>query len=242
MTYLRARTHVMCDTMVPRTLLAAVSAPPYLQNDFAPPIMERSAAWDARFASEGFTYGAKPNVFIAQEATRLPVGAALIDLGCGEGRNAVWLAEQGFRVTAVDFSEAGLEKTRALAAERGVEVATVQADLAFWRPDRQWDAAVCTFLHLRLGERLRFYTAVQAALKPGGIFLAEWFRPEQRTMGYTSGGPPTVDYLVKAAELEQHFTWGRILYCESVDITLSEGTYHQGPAAVVRLAFQKGTF
>lgn len=219
------------------------SPPPYLRTGTAPPIAERAASWDARFASEGFTYGSRPNVFLAQEAPRLlSPGSAVVDLGAGEGRNAVWLAEQGYRVTALDFSEAGLAKAQALATERGVALETLHADLAYWVPDRRWDAAVCTFLHLRLGERLRFYTAVQAALKPGGLFLAEWFRPEQRTMGYTSGGPPTVDYLVRPAELEQHFTWGSVLRCEPADVTLAEGTYHQGPAATVRFVFRKGTF
>lgn len=218
----------------------SASPPPYLSREGATPRPQRAAHWDARFASEGFTYGARPNAFLAAEAPRLLApGCSVVDLGAGEGRNAVWLAEQGFRVTAIDFSEVGLEKTRAFAAERGVEVETVLADLAHWVPDRQWDAAVCTFLHLRLGERLHFYTAVQAALRPGGLFLAEWFRPEQRTMGYTSGGPPTVDLLVKPAELEQQFTWGEILRCEATDVTLAEGVYHQGPAATVRFVFRK---
>jgi SAM-dependent methyltransferase len=205
-----------------------------------PPIAERAASWDARFESEGFTYGARPNVFIAERAGLLPAGGSVVDLGSGEGRNAVWLAEQGFEVTALDFSEAGLAKARSLAASRGVEIETQQVDLAYWRPERKWDAAVCSFLHLRLGGRLRFYTAVQAALRPSGVFVAEWFRPEQRTMGYTSGGPPTVDYLVEPEELREHFRWGEILECEAADVTLSEGTYHQGPAAVVRLVFRRG--
>ncbi len=217
-----------------------MSVSPYLPPDTAPPIADRAAFWDARFASEGFTYGSKPNVFVAQQAERLAPGSEVVELGCGEGRNAVWLAEQGHRVTAIDYSEAGLEKAAALADEHGVEVEFVQADLAFWLPKRRWDAAVCTFVHMRLAERLRFYTAMQVALRPGGLLVAEWFRPEQRTMGYTSGGPPTVDRMVKPAELEEHFTWGRVLHCEAADVTLSEGAYHQGPAATVRFIFEKG--
>lgn len=204
-----------------------------------PPISERAVAWDERFASEGFTYGSRPNVFIAAQAAAFPAGAEVVELGAGEGRNAVWLAEQGFRVTAIDYSQAGLDKTQAFAASRGVEVETVLADLAFWRPDRTWDAAACSFLHMRFGDRMRFYAAVQAALRPGGLFVAEWFRPEQRTQGYTSGGPPTVDYLIKPTELQQHFSQGTILQCEAADVTLAEGRYHQGPAAVVRFVFRR---
>ncbi|MEM1041995.1 MAG: class I SAM-dependent methyltransferase [Bacteroidota bacterium] len=204
------------------------------------PIAERSAFWDARFGSEVYTYGTRPNTFIAAETPRFPAGADLLDLGCGEGRNAVWLAGQGFGVTAIDYAEAGLEKTRALAAERGVTVATEHADLGFWMPKRQWDGVVCTFVHLRMSERLRLFTAIQAALKPGALLVAEWFRPEQRTDGYTSGGPPTLDLMVKPRELRQHFIWGDILLCEPTDVTLNEGPFHQGPAATVRFIFRKG--
>ncbi len=205
-----------------------------------PPIAARAAFWDARFGSELYTYGTRPNTFVAEEAHRFPAGAELLDLGAGEGRNAVFLAEQGYRVTALDYAEEGLRNPRALAAERGVAVETVLADLGYWMPNRQWAGLVCTFVHLRLGERLRFYTAVQAALKPGALLVAEWFRPEQRTDGYTSGGPPTLDLMVKPRELEQHFIWGDILLCEPTDVTLNEGSFHQGPAATVRFIFRKG--
>lgn len=221
---------------------AAILPPAYDPSPTPPPvpISERAAFWDARFESEVYTYGTRPNAFVVQETPRLPEGAEVLDLGAGEGRNAVWLAEQGFRVTALDYAEAGLAKTRALAAARGVAVETVLADAAYWSPDRPWDALVCTFVHLRLGERLRLYTAMQAALRPGGLLIAEWFRPEQRTDGYTSGGPPTLDLLTKPRELEQHFIWGDVLLCEQAEVTLNEGPFHQGPAATVRFIFRKG--
>ena len=221
----------------------AVIYPPLLDTQpLSPPapLDERSAFWDARFGSEVYTYGTTPNAFIAQEAPNLPPGAELLDLGAGEGRNAVFLAGQGFRVTALDYAEAGLAKTEALAAERGVEVETLRADLGHWKPDRQWDVIVCTFVHLRVGERYRLYTAIQAALRPGGLLVAEWFRPEQRTDGYTSGGPPTLDLLIKPRELRQHFIWGDIIRCEPAEPTLNEGPFHQGPAATVRFIFRKG--
>lgn len=217
-----------------------MSSPSFLNPQTPPPIDERAASWDARFDCAGFTYGARPNQFVAEMASQIPAGAEVVDLGSGEGRNAVWLAEQGFAVTAIDFAASGLAKTQALARQRGVSVETARADLGFWRPERQWDAAVCTYLHLRVGERLHFYTAVQAALRPGGLFIAEWFRPEQRTQGHTSGGPPTVDLLIDPAELEQHFRWGTVHRCEAVDVTLAEGSFHLGPAAVVRFVFERG--
>lgn len=219
-----------------------MSTTPTLSNEPKRPLEERAAAWDARFFSADFTYGSRPNVFVAGQAARIPAGSSVVDFGAGEGRNAVWLAEQGYEVTAIDFSAVGLEKARKLAAERGVAIETQLADIAFWKPDRQWDAAICTYLHMSLNHRLKFYTAVQAALRPGGLFIGQWFRPEQRTMGYTSGGPPTIDLMIEPSELEQYFKWGDILVCEPADITLAEGAYHQGPAAVVQLVFERGTF
>ncbi len=224
-------------------LTEAVILPPLQPSEQTPPpvsLTDRSAFWDARFGSEVYTYGIRPNAFVAQEAHRFPAGSRLVDLGTGEGRNAVFLAEQGHHVTALDYAEAGLEKARTLARERGVEIETAQADLAYWTPSQQWDGAVCTFVHMRLGERVRFYTAIQAALKPGGLFIAEWFRPEQRKDGYTSGGPPTLDLMTKPRELAQHFIWGDILLCEPAEPTLNEGPFHQGPAATVRFIFRKG--
>ena len=217
------------------TLLDDITPPPA-------PIAERAAFWDARFGSEVYTYGTAPNAFIAAEAQHLPEGASVLDLGAGEGRNAVFLAQQGFQVTALDYAEAGLEKARTLAEERGVSIETLNADLGSWTPDRQWEVIVCTFVHLRLGERVRLFTAIQAALRPGGILVAEWFRPEQRTDGYTSGGPPTLDLLIKPRELRQHFIWGDIIRCEPAEVTLNEGPFHQGPAATVRFIFRKGNF
>lgn len=216
--------------------------PPISPNEPTRSLEERAAAWDARFSSVGFTFGSRPNVFVAGQAIRIPEGANVVDFGAGEGRNAVWLAEQGFKVTAIDFSATGLEKAKNLAEERGVTIETQLADIAFWKPDRQWDVAICTYLHLRLSQRLAFYRAAQAALRPGGLFIGQWFRPEQRTMGYTSGGPPTIDFLIEPSELEQYFKWGNILQCEPADITLAEGAYHQGPAAVVQLVFERGAF
>ena len=88
-------------------------------------------SWDARYETVGLVWTAEPNRLLVAEVTGLPAGRAL-DLGAGEGRNAVWLAEQGWQVTAVDYSRVGIDKGRALAAQRGVEVDWVVADVLEW--------------------------------------------------------------------------------------------------------------
>ena len=90
--------------------------------------------WDQNYAVPGYKYGTQPNAFLREQATRLPTGAEALVPGDGEGRNGVWLAQQGHRVRSVDGSAVGLQKAQALAAERGVMLATEQVDLAAWQP------------------------------------------------------------------------------------------------------------
>src|SRR5664279_1349104 len=130
-----------------------------MSNDATPPGGEPAAPrerlmafWNARYASEGYSYGTEPNEFLVQCLPRLqslPRGAGVLCLADGEGRNGVWLARQGFAVTSVDIAEEGLRKARALAERAGVPLQTRQADVTAFAPaDRSWDAIVSIFLHL----------------------------------------------------------------------------------------------
>lgn len=194
--------------------------------------------WDEQFEGAVFRYGTVPNAFIAAEAHRIPMGAEVVAVGAGEGRNAVWLAEQGFCVTAVDISTTGLAKTERLADERGVSLDTIHADVRVWQPEQTWDAAICTFLHLGPTKRPALYRALHDVLKPGGLLLAEWYRPEQRADGYTSGGPPDIAMMVTANELRAAFAQDDILLAADATPVLDEGV-HQGLAATVRLLVRK---
>lgn len=195
--------------------------------------------WNDRFRSEAYVYGTAPNQFVREQADRWPVGASVLELGAGEGRNAIFLAEQGFNVTALDYAREGLCKLQQLADERGVSVTTIQADVTAWTPDRTWDGVVSTFLHLPPDARPGLYRNMQAALKPGGVLVAEWFRPEQITGGYNSGGPPSVDMMITEDELRAHFPDEGVQRIDAVETELDEGPHHRGPAAVVRLIWQR---
>jgi len=195
--------------------------------------------WNDRFSADQYIYGVEPNDFVEQaSATWLSDPQEVLDLGVGEGRNAVHLARQGHTVTAADYSVEGLRKTARLADDVGVEVETVQADVRDWRPDRTWDAVIVTFLHLAPDERPALYDLLRRCLRPGGLLIAEWFRPEQRTEGYTSGGPPDVEMMVTAEELRTHFDAAGIEELTVAEPMLDEGM-HEGPGATVQFVWRR---
>lgn len=127
--------------------------------------------WDRRYDTPSLIWSGEPNRFLRAEVEGLVPGRAL-DLACGEGRNAVWLASRGWEVTGVDFSGRALEKARALASERDVALTLVQADLAEHAPaPGSADLVVVLYLHLPAPERARVLAAAAAALAPGGALL-----------------------------------------------------------------------
>ena len=200
----------------------------------------QSAFWDEKFRGrEELLFGAAPNAFVREEMGRIPQPADVIELGAGEGRNAVELARRGHRVTALDFSSVALAKAKALAEREGVHIETVEADVLEWEPRRMWDAVVITFLQLLPKQRPQLYERAQDILKEGGWLLAQWFRPDQVKDNYDSGGPPTVDRMPTAEELRLHFPKAGILRCEEVVTTLDEGSILHGAAAVVQLLYRK---
>ena len=92
-----------------------------------------ATSWNDRYRTEDLIWRAEPNRFLVEEVVGLSPGRAL-DVACGEGRNAVWLASHGWRTTGVDFSVEGLAKARRVAAERGVVVEWIEADVTSWLP------------------------------------------------------------------------------------------------------------
>src|SRR3569623_1126674 len=109
-----------------------------------------AAAWDERYRTSDLGWAAGPNQFVAAELVDQPPGRAL-DLAAGEGRNAIWLARQGWRVTAVDFSQAGLDKGAILG--EGLDIEWVRADATTWHGDASYDVCLVAFLQLVAAER-----------------------------------------------------------------------------------------
>ena len=171
------------------------------------------AMWDERYAREGFAYGAAPNAFLAAQQARLKRGMRALVPGDGEGRNGVWLAEQGLIVDTLDLSAAGVAKARALAAARGVEIHALQADALTWEwPEAHYDVVALIYLHLVADDRRRLHAKALAALKPGGLIVLEAFRPEQieRQKQGVRGGPHDVELLYTKSDLEGDFASARV--------------------------------
>jgi SAM-dependent methyltransferase len=194
--------------------------------------------WDERYQQEALVYGEDPNDFLVQRVGELRPGNCLC-LAEGQGRNAVWLAERGFAVTAVDQSAVGMKKAKELAAKRAVDLSTEVADLAQYDLGREsWDNIVSIFGHLPSGLRRDVHRRVIAALRPGGIFLLEAYTPDQlQTSGV--GGPPDPDMLLTVDKLREELPDLEPLLSREIVRQVNEGDYHRGEGAVVQFIGRK---
>lgn len=200
--------------------------------------MGNSKFWDERFASSTYVYGEAPNAFLRDHALLLPAGGKVLSLGEGEGRNAVFLASRGFKVTALDTSEQGFEKMRQLARRRGLQVEERLHDLSTANlGSAEWDGIINIYCHLPKQDRSALYPRIIEALRPGGVFLSEQFSKEQ--LAYESGGPKSEDMLLSLDELETAFADFEPLLASKEVVVLDEGPFHQGPASVLRFAARK---
>lgn len=190
--------------------------------------------WDERYDRADYVYGTEPNAFLVRQRWRLERGMRVLAVADGEGRNGVWMAQQGMKVMSVDTSPIGLRKALKLALARGVALQTTCADLRTWDwPQGTFDAVAAVFIHFDSADRAAMHRAMLNAVRPGGLVLLEAFRPEQ--LGRGSGGPPVRDMLIDAATLRADFAEAEILEMEEVETYLDEGPFHAGPAATVRM-------
>jgi len=193
--------------------------------------------WDERYADPDFAYGTEPNDFLVEQAGLLPQGPILC-LAEGEGRNAVWLAQQGHAVTGVDASAVGLDKARRLAAERGVQIETVCSDLAHFHIEPgAWAGIVSIFAHVPRALRRDLHRRVVHGLRPGGVLLLEAYTPEQ--LRYGTGGPPVAEMTMQIALLEEELAGLEFVMACEREREIVEGKYHTGAGHVVQLVARK---
>ncbi len=197
--------------------------------------------WDQRYSEPGYVYGTDPNDFLKAECLRISAGGNVLCLAEGEGRNAVFLAAQGYSVTAVDQSSVGMQKALALAQEKGVTIATEVADLADYELGTStWDGIVSIAAHVPPGVRKSLHQQVVEALKPGGIFILEAYTERQLEMDGQGGPPAAQRHLFMALEqLQDELKGLTFLIGRETEREMTEGKYHQGKSAVMQVIAQK---
>ena len=194
------------------------------------------ATWDERYAEPEFAYGDAPNDFLRAQGSMLR--GRVLCLAEGQGRNAVFLATLGLNVTAVDQSAVGLACAEQLAGRNGVTIQTEVADLgAFDLGEERWGAIVSIFAHVPAAVRKALHSRIAAALKPGGLFLLEAYRPEQ--LGLGTGGPQNLALMMSLAELREELAGLDWLVGEEVEREIHEGVYHNGLSRTIQVVCRK---
>lgn len=201
--------------------------------------MTKAGMWDERYGIDDYLFGTAASQFLTKHAARLTTGANALAVADGEGRNSVFLAEQGLHVTAMDISEVGAAKARLLAEQRGVVVDVQVADILEWEwTPNSYDFVVAVFIQfLDPTQQLAVFTGMQRTLRPGGHLLLHGYRPEQ--IAYGTGGPRDPANLYTEEGLAAAFGEMQIDVLESYDISISEGSGHDGTSALIDLVATK---
>ncbi len=195
--------------------------------------------WDERYAGEAYHFGTEPNAFLRTQERLLKPGMTCLAVADGEGRNGVWLAEQGLMVRSVDSSTVALKKAQALARQRGVAVAFELADLMCWDWGvARYDVVVGIFIQFAApAVREQMFTHIKRSLKPGGLLLLQGYTPRQ--LEFKTGGPALVENLYTEAMLRAAFADMDILHLREHDDRIEEGAGHSGMSALIDLVARK---
>lgn len=194
--------------------------------------------WNQRFSEEGHAYGTEPNDYLKARASEIPADGEVLCLAEGQGRNAVWLAQQGFHVTAMDASTAGMASANALASERGVEIQFELGDLADYPVgESRWDGIALIWVPMSPDLRRVVLPACARGLKLGGILIYEGYGPRQPEYG--TGGPSQPEMLPTLHEVRAELSGLHFLHAEEADRAVVEGKYHTGMSHVVQITARK---
>jgi SAM-dependent methyltransferase len=201
--------------------------------------MSEFQRWEERFAAPGYLFGTEPNAFLESKAHLLKPGLKALSIADGEGRNGVWLAEQGVDVDTFDFSPKAVAKARELAKARGVSLKTQIADLFQYQwPAAAYDVVAAIFFQFAGPDtRAAVFAGIKRALKPGGLLLMQGYRVGQ--LKYGTGGPANPDHHWTRALIEQHFSDMSSLDVAEHDSVIREGAHHVGMSALIDVVARK---
>ena len=195
--------------------------------------------WEARFSVGEYLFGEHPNAYLASKAGQFVKGSRALSIADGEGRNSIWLAEQGLRVDAFDFSPTAVAKAERLALSRGVRVGfNVCETFAWtWAPSA-YDLVAAIFIQFASpAVREKLFPLIKQTLKPGGLLILQGYRPEQ--LQYGTGGPPERDHLYTEAMIRELLNDMDILELRCYDEQVDEGRGHSGMSALMGVVARK---
>jgi SAM-dependent methyltransferase len=181
--------------------------------------------WDEKYSGDNYFYGEKPNDFLSDQIKYIPREGRVLCLCEGEGRNAVYLAKNGFKVTAIDFSEKAKKKAVLLASRHNVSIDYHLLDLAEYDFEiNKWDAIISIFGHLPSPLRKIVYPKLVSSLKKDGVFIIEAYTPEQ--ISYGTGGPKEIQMLCTEEILKDELTGLNWIFLNEGEKNLYEGIGH----------------
>jgi cyclopropane fatty-acyl-phospholipid synthase-like methyltransferase len=197
------------------------------------------AHWQQRFAAPGYLFGTAPNAFLKAHAHLLRKGERALAVADGEGRNGVFMAEQGLDVLSLDISPLAQAKARQLAVARGVTLRVEQADMSDWNwPDAAFDVVAAIFIQFAAPpQRAQIFSGIKRALKPGGLLLMQGYGLRQ--LEYKTGGPSDAPRLYTRALLADAFADFAALEIVEHDSVIEEGSRHVGMSALIDLVGRK---
>lgn len=199
-----------------------------------------AGTWNRRFAEPGYLFGTEPNAWLHEHAPALwQAGQRVLCVADGEGRNSVWLAQQGLTVDAFDISEVGVRKARDFARITGVKVNFAVADIAELQwPRGLYDGVVAIFIQFAdPALRARIFEGMVRSLKPGGVLVLQGYAPKQ--LDYRTGGPPHAAHMYTPELLREAFAGMEILDLREYEADLAEGMGHKGHSALVGLVARR---
>lgn len=194
--------------------------------------------WDQRYSGDGLVYGEAANEFLTAMADRLPKSGHALDIGAGEGRNALFLASRGLDTLAVDQSAVGMQKAQRRAAERALKLRTQAADLSDFNAEPgSLDVVTSIFVHLPGSLRALVHQRIATWLKPGGVYLLEAYAPDQ--LNRTTGGPKDPALLAPLEVILAELGGLNIEHSAALIRNVTEGSFHSGEASVVQVLARK---
>lgn len=195
--------------------------------------------WENRFSTDDYVFGTAPALFLPDHAAQFDPGQTVLSVADGEGRNAVWLAERGLQVTALEFAPSAVAKARKLAADRSVTLTHAEADVFDWDwPEAAFDHVIGIFIQFVGPEgRADMFDKMKGAVKSGGLVSLHGYTPKQ--LDYRTGGPGAEENMYTPERLADHFAGWEILENRPHEREVSEGKGHVGLSALIDFVARK---